>query len=183
MPARPDLARPKAMPVHLRTLVFLLLTVLFLGFAVAAWLDRLPIKALRNVQDPDLPFYLRQPPWWSIVSAAVGIACLHAAMYSRFSMLVLLALVAGVWLGLVARLMLAKAEAEGHEPLHVPWWRGELGMALLGGACVATAVTIVANTGAPEAATFVAVALVICGLVWVGRWMGSVVALVVAAEK
>jgi hypothetical protein len=169
--------------VHLRTVAFLLLTVLFLGFAVAAWLDRLPIKALRQAQDPEVPFYFRQPPWWAIVSAAVGIACLHVAMYSRFSMLVMLALAAGVWLGLVARLMLARAEAEGQEPPRVPWWRGEPGMALLGGACVAAAVTLVAKAGAQEVVMFVAVALVICGLVWVGRWMGTVVALVVASER
>lgn len=169
--------------MHLRTVVFLLLAVLFLGFAVAAWLDRLPIQALRKPQDPDLPFYLRQPPWWAIVSAALGVACLHAALYSRFSMLVMLALAAGVWLGLVARLMLAKAAAEGQSEPRLPWWRGELAMALLGGACVAAAVALVARSGGHEAAAFVAVALAICGLVAVGRWMGSVVAMVVAAER
>ena len=169
--------------MHLRTVAFLLLTVLFIGFAVAAWLDRLPIKALRNAQDPELPFYLRQPPWWAIVSAAVGIACFHVAVYSRFSMLVLLALAVGVWLGLVARLMLARAEAEGQEPLRAPWWRGELAMALLGGACVAAAVAIVAKADAHEVATFVAVPLVIWGLVSVGKWIGAVLALAVASER
>jgi hypothetical protein len=169
--------------VHLRTVVFLLLTVLFLGFAIAAWLDRLPIPALRKAQDPDLPFYLRQPPWWAIVSAALGVACLHAALYSRFSMLVMLALAAGVWLGLVARLMLARAAAEGQAEVHVPWWRGELAVALAGGACVAVAVVLVAKTGGHEAASFVAVALAICGLVAVGRGMGSVMAMVVAGER
>lgn len=169
--------------MHLRTVVFLLLTVLFLGFAVAAWLDRLPVKALRNPQDPDLPFYLRQPPWWAIASAALGVACLHAALYSRFSMLVMLALAAGVWLGLVARLMLARAAAEGQEAARLPWWRGELAMALLGGACIAAAVALVAGSGGHEAAAFVAVALAIWGLVAVGKWMGTVVAMVVAAER
>jgi hypothetical protein len=169
--------------VHLRTFAFLLLTALFLALAVAAWLDRLPIKALRHPQDPALPFYLRQPPWWAIVSAALGVACFHVAVYSRFSMLVMLALAAGVWLGLVARLMLAKAEADGQEPVHVPWWRGELAMALLGGACVAVAVTIVAKAGGQEVATFVAVPLVIWGLVAVGRWMGAMVAVVVTSER
>jgi hypothetical protein len=169
--------------VHLRTVAFLLLTVLFLGFAVIAWLDRLPIKALRRPQHPELPFYLRQPPWWAVVSAALGIACLHVAMYRGFSMLVMLALFAGAWLGLVARLMLARAEAEGQEPLRVPWWRGELAMAVLGGACVGLAVTIVAKAGAQEVAMFVAVALVVCGLIWFGRWMGSVVALLVTSER
>ncbi|WP_332824384.1 hypothetical protein [Ramlibacter sp.] len=169
--------------MNLRSVVFLLLAVLFLGVAVAAWLDRLPIPALRKPQDPDLPFYLRQPPWWAIVSAALGVACLHAALYSRFSMLVMLALLAGVWLGLVARLMLAKAAAEGQSTPRMPWWRSELAMALLGGACVAAAVALVARSGGHEAAAFVAVALAICGLVAVGRWMGSVVAMVVAAER
>jgi hypothetical protein len=169
--------------VHLPTFAFLLLTALFLAFAVAAWLDRLPIKALRHPQDPALPFYLHQPPWWAIVSAAFGVACFHVAMYSRFSMLVMLALVAGVWLGLVARLMRARAESEGREPVLVPWWKGELGMALLGGTCVAAAVTIVAKAGGQEAATFVAVPLVIWGLVAVGKWMGVVVALAVASER
>jgi hypothetical protein len=169
--------------VHLRTFAFLLLTLLFLAFAIAAWLDRLPIAALRSSQDPDLPFYFRQPPWWAILSAALGIACLHVATYSRFSMLVMLALVAGVWLGLVARLMRARAESEGREPALVPWWKGELGMALLGGTCVAVAVTIVAKAGGQEAATFVAVPLVIWGLVAVGKWMGVVVALALASES
>ena len=169
--------------MHLRTAGFLFLAVLFLGFAIAAWLDRLPIAALRNPQDPDLPFYMRQPPWWAIVSAALGVACLHAALYSRFSMLVMLALLAGVWLGLVAQLLLAKAVAEGQEAARLPWWRGDLGMALIGGACVAAAVALVAKSGGHEAAAFVAVALAICGLVAVGRWIGGVVVMVVVAER
>jgi hypothetical protein len=169
--------------VHLRTFAFLLLTLLFIAFAIAAWLDRLPIAALRRPQDPDIPFYFRQPPWWAIVSAALGIACFHAATYSRFSMLVILALAAGVWLGLVARLMPASEEDDGQDPTPVLWWRGDLAAALLGAACVAVAVTIVAKAGGQEVATFVAVPLVIWGLVAVGKWMGSVVALAVAAER
>ena len=141
------------------------------------------MKALRNPQDPDLPFYMRQPPWWAIVSAALGVACLHAALYSRFSMLVMLAPLAGVWLGLVAQLLLAKAAAEGQEAVRMPWWRGDLAMALAGGACVAVAMAVVAKSGGHEAASFVAVALTTYGLVAVGRWMGAVVAMVVAAER
>jgi hypothetical protein len=169
--------------VHLRPAVFLVLTLLFLGFAVAAWLDRLPIAALRKPQDPDLPFYMRQPPWWAIVSAALGVACLHAALYSKFSMLVMLALVAGVWLGLVARLMLAREAAEGREAAPVPWWHGELAIGLVGAACVAVAVALVSNTSGHDAAAFVAVVLTICGLVAVGRWIGAVAAMVVAGER
>ncbi|MCC2674902.1 MAG: hypothetical protein K0R58_1849 [Ramlibacter sp.] len=169
--------------MHLRTAVFFVLTLLFLGFAVAAWLDRLPIAALRKPQDPDLPFYMRQPPWWAIVSAALGVACLHAALYSKFSMLVMLALVAGGWLGLVARLMLAKEAAEGREAARVPWWRRELAIGLVGAAFVAVAVALVAKSGGHEAAAFVAVVLTICGLVAVGRWMGAVVAMVLAVER
>ena len=167
----------------LRSVVFLVLTIGFLGFAVAAWMDRLPIKALRKSYDPDLPIYMREPPWWAIASAALGIACLHVALYSRFSMLVMLALVAGVWLGLVGRLMLARAEADGQEPVRLPWWRGELAMAMLGGASVAAAVTLVAKAGSHEVTAFVAVVLVICGLVAVGKWMGSVLLMVVASER
>jgi hypothetical protein len=169
--------------VNLRSAGFFLLAISFLSFAIAAWLDRLPIKALSKPQDPDLPFYMRQPPWWAIVSAALGVACLHAALYSRFSMLVMLALVAGVWLGLVAQLLLAKAAAEGNEPERMPWWRGDLGMAAVGAACVAAAVALVAQSGGHEAAAFVAVVLAICGLVAVGRWMGAVAAMVLAVER
>jgi hypothetical protein len=169
--------------VNLRSAGFFLLAISFLSFAIAAWLDRLPIKALSKPQDPDLPFYMRQPPWWAIVSAALGVACLHAALYSRFSMLVMLALVAGVWLGLVAQLLLAKAAAEGHEAERMPWWRGDLGMAVVGAACVAAAVALVAHSGGHEAAAFVAVVLAICGLVAVGRWMGAVAAMVLAVER
>lgn len=169
--------------MNLRSTGFFLLAISFLSFAIVAWLDRLPIQALRNPQDPDLPFYMRQPPWWAIVSAALGVACLHAALYSRFSMLVMLALAAGVWLGLVARLLLAKAVAEGQEVVHTPWWRGDVGMALVGAACVAAAVALMAKTNAHEAAAFVAVVLAICGLVAVGRWMGAVAAMVLAVER
>ncbi|MEJ5992222.1 hypothetical protein WG902_19625 [Ramlibacter sp. PS3R-8] len=169
--------------MNLRSVVFLALTFLFLGFAVATWLDRIPIKALRNPQDPDLPFYMRQPSWWAIASAALGVACLHAALYSRFSMLVMLALAAGVWLGLVARMMLAKAVSEGREAAPMPWWRGDLGIALAGGAGIAVAVALMAKSGGHEVAAFVAVVLAICGLVAVGRWMGAVVGMVVAGER
>ena len=169
--------------MNLRSAGFFLLAFSFLSFAIAAWLDRLPIPALSRPQDPDLPFYMRQPPWWAIVSAALGVACLHGALYSRFSMLVMLALLAGVWLGLVARLLLAKAVAEGQEVVRAPWWRGDVGTAVAGAACVAAAVALMAKTGAHEAASFVAVVLAICGLVAVGRWMGAVAAMVLAVER
>lgn len=169
--------------MNLRSAGFFLLAFSFLSFAIAAWLGRLPFQSLRNPQDPDLPFYMRQPPWWAIVSAALGVACLHAALYSRFSMLVMLALLAGVWLGLVARLLLAKSVAEGQDVVRMPWWRGDLAIAVVGAACVAAAVALVAKSGGHEAAAFVAVVLAICGLVAVGRWMGAVAAMVVAGER
>jgi hypothetical protein len=50
----------------------------------------------------------------------------------------------------------------------MPWQRGDLGMAVVGAACVAAAVALVAKSGGDEAAASWRWVLAICGLV-VGR--------------
>lgn len=166
----------------LRTALFLLLAVVLIGVAVLAWLGRLPLKVPQARHDPDTPFYFVQPPARAIVCAGLGIGFLHLAVHARFSFLVMLALPAGIWLGLVGRMMLARAEASGEEPAPLPWWQRELAGAVLGGLCVAAAVWIVAGAGSNPVTTLVSVPLVVYGLVAAGRWMGAVAAGVIAGE-
>ncbi len=166
----------------MRTALFLLLAVALIGVAVLAWLGRLPLKVPQPRPDPDTPFYFVQPPWWAIVCAGLGIAFLHLAVYASFSFFVMLALAAGIWLGLVGRMMLARAEASGEEQARLPWWRRELAGAVLGALCVGAAVWIVARAGNNPVTTLVSVTLVVYGLVAVGRWMGAVAGGVVASE-
>ena len=166
----------------MRTALFLLPAAALVGIAVLAWLGRLPLKVPQGRPDPDTPFYFVQPPGWAIVCAALGIAFFHVALYARFSFFVMLALPAGIWLGLVGGMMRARSEASGESQPQLPWWRHELAEALLGGLCVGAAVWLVARAGSNPVTTLVSVTLVIYGLVAVGRWMGALAAAVVASE-
>lgn len=166
----------------MRTALFLLLAVALIAVAVLAWLGRLPLKVPQARHDPDTPFYFNQPPAWAIVCAGLGIGFFHLSMHAKFSFFVMLALPAGIWLGLVGRMMLARAEASGEEQAPLPWWRRELAGAILGGLCVAAAVWIVASAGSNPVTTLVSVPLVVYGLVAAGRWMGAVAAGVMAGE-
>ncbi len=166
----------------MRTALFLLLAVVLIGVAVLAWLGRLPLKLPQPKHDPDTPFYFVQPPAWAIVCAGLGIGFFHLAVHAKFSFFVMLALPAGIWLGLVGRMMLARAEASGEEQAPLPWWQRELAGAVLGGLCVAAAVWLVATAGSSPVTTLVSVPLVVYGLVAAGRWMGAVAAGVIAGE-
>lgn len=166
----------------MRTALFLLLAVVLVGVAVLAWLGRLPLKLPQPRPEPGTPFYFVQPPGWAIVSAGLGIACFHLAVYARFSFLLLLALPAGIWLGLVGRMMLARAEASGEAQARLPWWQRELAGAMLGALCVGTAVWMVASLGNHPVVTLASVTLVVYGLVAAGRWMGTIAAELMASE-
>jgi hypothetical protein len=163
------------------TAAFLLLAAAFIAAAACGWSGRAPRDILKPL--PGLPIYLRQPPWWAVLCAGLAVASLHLALHSRFSMLVFLALIAGMWFGVIQHTSLVRGDADVEDEddaetkrwWQTRWWESEIAHALAGGACVAAAVYLVAKVGSNPAGTFASVTLVIYGLLQAGRWMGSII--------